>query len=311
MSTALSYPDPPRAVTLDIDDTVDVVHGHQQLSLFNAHYNERCFLPIHVYDTATSRPVAVLLRPGKSPRPAQKSAAICAAWCAASAALAEHAADHSRRRPLRPPRGDGMVRGAKASTTSSVCRATRAGRPGRTGCRRCQGRRAITRRRMSCAAIPRPAMAPNRGAASAASPRGSRQRRKVSISAMSSPTSPCWHRDGSTTRLYCARGQAENLIKLHKTQLASDRTSCRYPLANQVRLVLHTGAYWLMLTLRDAIPHAATSGVRRVHDAAPATDEARRTGHRDRHARTHRLRCRLPEAALFASLARCLQPAEP
>jgi hypothetical protein len=31
--------------------------------------------------------------------------------------------------------------------------------------------------------------------------------------------------------LYCARGQAENLIKLHKTQLASDRTSCRSPLA--------------------------------------------------------------------------------
>ena len=32
-----SYPRPPVAVTLDIDDTVDVVHGHQQLSLFNAH----------------------------------------------------------------------------------------------------------------------------------------------------------------------------------------------------------------------------------------------------------------------------------
>ena len=29
-------------------------------------------------------------------------------------------------------------------------------------------------------------------------------------------------------------------MKLHKTQLASDRTSCRSPLANQVRLVLHT-----------------------------------------------------------------------
>src|SRR5271170_4316505 len=35
-----SYPVPPMAVTLDIDDTVDVVHGHQQLSLFNAHYDE-------------------------------------------------------------------------------------------------------------------------------------------------------------------------------------------------------------------------------------------------------------------------------
>ena len=62
-----SYPAPPGSVTLDIDDTVDVVHGHQQLSLFNAHYDERCFLPIHVYDTATSRPVAVLLRPGTTP----------------------------------------------------------------------------------------------------------------------------------------------------------------------------------------------------------------------------------------------------
>jgi hypothetical protein len=54
--------------------------------------------------------------------------------------------------------------------------------------------------------------------------------------------------------LYCERGQAENLIKLHKAQLASDRTSCRSPLANQMRLVLHTAAYWLVLTLRDAIP---------------------------------------------------------
>jgi Transposase DDE domain group 1 len=31
-----SYSTPPDAVTLDIDDTVDMVHGHQQLSLFNA-----------------------------------------------------------------------------------------------------------------------------------------------------------------------------------------------------------------------------------------------------------------------------------
>src|SRR6201989_189637 len=62
-----SYATPPAAVTLHIDDTVDVVHGHQQLSLFNAHYDERCFLPIHVYDTDKSRPVAVILRPGKTP----------------------------------------------------------------------------------------------------------------------------------------------------------------------------------------------------------------------------------------------------
>jgi hypothetical protein len=32
-----------------------------------AGYDERCFLPIHVYDTDKSRPVAVVLRPGKTP----------------------------------------------------------------------------------------------------------------------------------------------------------------------------------------------------------------------------------------------------
>ena len=53
-----SYEREPASVILDIDDTCDVVHGHQQLSLFNAHYDERCFLPIHVYDTERSRPVA-------------------------------------------------------------------------------------------------------------------------------------------------------------------------------------------------------------------------------------------------------------
>ena len=53
---------------------------------------------------------------------------------------------------------------------------------------------------------------------------------------------------------YCARGNAENLIKLHKSQLASDRTSCRSANANQMRLILHTAAYWLMWRIQQAIP---------------------------------------------------------
>lgn len=62
-----SYRQQPDAVVLDIDDSYDVVHGQQQLSLFNAYYDERCFLPIHIYDTERSRSVAVILRPGKTP----------------------------------------------------------------------------------------------------------------------------------------------------------------------------------------------------------------------------------------------------
>ena len=43
-------------------------------------------------------------------------------------------------------------------------------------------------------------------------------------------------------KIYCARGQAENLIKAHKLHLASDRTSCSAT-ANQFRLLVHTAAY--------------------------------------------------------------------
>src|SRR6266849_3835439 len=49
-------------------------------------------------------------------------------------------------------------------------------------------------------------------------------------------------------------GRWRTLIKLHKAQLASDRMSCHSATANQVRLALHTAAYWLMLAVRDAIP---------------------------------------------------------
>ncbi len=101
--------------------------------------------------------------------------------------------------------------------------------------------------------------------------------------------SPEWVYDS----LYCARGQAENLIKLHKSQLRSDRTSCRSALANQVRLVLHTAAYWLMLEVRDAIP--------KIRDLAraefttlrlsPAQDRGQDRGNPA--PRAHRLRGRL------------------
>ena len=80
--------------------------------------------------------------------------------------------------------------------------------------------------------------------------------------------------------LYCERGQAENLIKMHKAQLASDRTSCRKPLANQMRLILHTAAYWLMLTLRDAIPKTHALAKCRIHHPPPQIVEIGRAGQR-------------------------------
>lgn len=78
-----------------------------------------------------------------------------------------------------------------------------------------------------------------------------------------------------------------------------------------MRLVLHTAAFWLMLGLRDAIPKPqamacaefTTLRIRLLKIGARIVETASRV--RIAFAAAH------PEAALFASLARCLQPAGP
>ena len=100
--------------------------------------------------------------------------------------------------------------------------------------------------------------------------------------------------DGEPRRLYegtyCARGQAENLIKQHKVQLASGRTSCQSPLANQFRLVLHTAAYWLMLALRDAVPRRMPLAWCEFATPPPEIAQDRRPGDREGRPRPHSLR---------------------
>ena len=108
--------------------------------------------------------------------------------------------------------------------------------------------------------------------------------------------------------LYCARGQAENLIKLHKGQPASDRTSCRSSLANQIRLILRTAACWLLLSVRDAIPEPqlraraefATIRGHLLKIAARVTETATRV--------RIAFAAACPQAALFRSLPTALAP---
>jgi hypothetical protein len=90
--------------------------------------------------------------------------------------------------------------------------------------------------------------------------------------------------------LCCARGQAENLIKLHKTELASDRTSCRSANANQMRLILHTAASWLLWRIQQAIPKTAALAKAEFCHPAPAAAQACCPRHGKRQAHPHRLR---------------------
>ena len=84
-------------------------------------------------------------------------------------------------------------------------------------------------------------------------------------------------------KVYCARGQAENLIKAHKLHLASDRTSCTKATANQFRLLIHTAAYWLMLSLRGLAPRNIVLARRPVRYDPPLPDQGGRPRHRDGH----------------------------
>ena len=246
-----SYPRPPRAITLDIDDTLDRAHGHQQLSFFNAHYDERCFLPIHVYQAASGKPVAAILRAGGTPSGEEVRAVIkhvtrrirrhwprtriC--WRGDSHYARPEAMDWARRMASIMSSGSPAMTcctpWSAASPTISACAAPRLarrsvgpGRPSTTPPRAGPTRAVIARLEATAQGF---------------------DARYIVTTIAGSARHPY-------ETVYCARGQAENFIKLHKSQLASDRTSCRSPNANQFRLILHTAAYWLLHTLRAAAP---------------------------------------------------------
>jgi hypothetical protein len=221
-----SYATVPHGVVLDIDDTCDVVHGHQQLSLFNAHYDERCFLPIHVYDAATGRPVAIVLRPGKTPSGIEVRAylrrlvqRIRTRWPTTHITLRGDS-HYARPEAMAFCEQNGLtylfgLAGTRPLTTKvqDVADAVR------------------TQRALDDSEVVRGFAETTHRARS-----WSCERRVVArieatrlgldirfVVTNLTGTSPRILYES----LYCARGQAENWIKFHKAQLASDRTSCR------------------------------------------------------------------------------------
>ena len=237
---------------LDIDDTEDRVHGRQELALFHAHYDGRCFLPIHVYEAITGKPVAVILRPGKTPDGAEV------------ALVLRHVI---RRIRARWPKVDILVRGDShygRPEAMSWCERNRvgyvfglagnkvllrrvAGLAEEAALERVEGEAAKVRRFGEFAYAAKTWNAERRVIARVeASDQGADSRFVVTNLA----GTPRWLYEA----VYCARGQAENLVKAHKLHLASDRTSCSKATANQFRLVLHTAAYWLLHTLRGLAP---------------------------------------------------------
>ena len=248
-----SFRQVPKQITLDIDDTFDAVHGGQQLRLFNAHYDEYGFQPVVVFDGA-GRFITTVLRPAKRPGGKEIRAFL--------------------RRLLRAIRANWpstriLLRGDSHYCCPEVldwCRAN--------GVNYILGVAPTTTLRRHIESLEASAKA----RFDAAPKDGKLRRFKEFFDGAAS-----WSRveriiarvevgaEGPDTRfvvtnlklrnarvlyedVYCRRGQAENHIKSLKTHLAADRTSCTTATANQFRLFLHAGAYWLMWSLRASMP---------------------------------------------------------
>jgi hypothetical protein len=245
-----SFATVPRRIVLDIDDTEDRVHGRQELARFHAHYDGRCFLPIHVYVAITGKPVAAILRPGKAPDGAEV------------ARVLRHVI---RRIRARWPRVEVLVRGDGHDgrpEAMSWCERHRVGYIfGLAGNKVLLARVARLAEDAAMGRVEGEKVRRYSEFRSAAGTWGAERRVIARVEASDRGTdsrfivtnlagTPRWLYEA----VYCARGRAENLVKAHKVHLASDRTSCTRATANQFRLVLHTAAYWLLHTLRGLAP---------------------------------------------------------
>jgi hypothetical protein len=248
-----SFRQVPRRIVLDVDDTFDAVHGEQQLRLFNAYYDDYGFQPIVVFD-GEGRPVTAMLRPARRPDGREARAflrrlirAIRSHWPrveilirADSHYCAPEVLDFCRAERL------AFILGVAATTTlrrhvEALEQSTAARRTAIPGADKLRRYKEFYDGAASWSRVERIIARVEAG------PDGVDTR--FVVTSLSGGSARALYE-----RSYCQRGQAENHVKAWKRHLAADRTSCSRATANQFRLFLHTGAYWLLWSLRSLMP---------------------------------------------------------
>lgn len=246
-----SYEKPPTSIALDIDDTDDLVHGGQQLALFSTPAGGYCFQPIHIFEGNSGKPILSLLRPGKRPSGEEIARVL---W-------------HVIRRIRRHwPNVSILVRGDAHYCAPQVLDLLRRlhcdyilglainpkldafAKPWREQCeaRRATGRSKVRRIHQFTYQAGSWASEEKVIARIEATEMGSDARFVV--------TNLTGRGKILYEKVYCARGRMENLIKDMKLYTRSDKTACSRWQANQFRLFLHMGAYWLLHAVRMAAP---------------------------------------------------------
>lgn len=260
------YEHAPCSITLDMDHTDDATYGQQALSFYNHHYGHHCYLPLLVFEAHSGALVTAVLRPGKTPCGAE------------NAMIMKRVLDLLRRHwPTTHIllRGDGHF-----SNPELMALILADGNAdfifGLTGnkvlTRRAEGLMTNVRGHLALyQTLAARGLGPKVAAVrhfgefdyqAASWPQAFRVVLKAEVLAGCGVTLPKDNQRYVVTTLrapsprtlyqqeYCARGQAENLIKQVKCDLKSDRTSAGSFLANFGRLLLTAGAYVLHQQLR-------------------------------------------------------------
>ncbi len=258
-----SYRKPPEIIVLDFDDTEDEVHGDQEQARYNDHYGSHCFLPLHVYEGLSGRLITTMLKAkrftGQQMLKVLKRLVerLRHAW---PDTLLIYRGDAHFAYPevMQWIEAQPQMHHVTGLTSNQVLKALAKDVVE-------QATRAYTYRGVKVTRF---------HSTSYQAGTWSRTRRVVIKVEVSD--------DGVNTRfvvtdleqartqvlyqkIYCARGEAENDIKEHKTYLKSDRTSCHRFEANQCRLFLHSAAYVLLDTLRKCTPLKLTAIVSLPH----------------------------------------------
>ena len=245
------YTTPPTSIELDIDDTDDLVHGGQQLALFNTHAGGHCFQPIHIFEATSGKPILSLLRPGQRPSGAEIARVL---W---------HVIHRIRKHWPKVRiliRGDGhycapevldLLRRLKCDFILGLPTNATLARMAEPWLEQCQWRwkPALTKVRRFHQFL--------YGAGSWS--HNEKVIARVEATALGTDvrfvvTNLVGRAKVLYEKVYCARGRMENLIKDMKLYTRSDKTACSRWQANQFRLFLHMGAYWLLHSVRLAAP---------------------------------------------------------
>lgn len=242
-----SYAEPPEVIVLDFDDTSDVVHGQQQLALFNGYYQETCYQPLHVYEGFSGKLIATILRPGK--RPGGKE-------------IVSYLKRIVERIRQRWPETVVVYRGDSHYSAPEVFAFIDQQHD-------CYSVAGLTRNDLLLKQVEtlikhvkqQPAGFKRYHSFLYQAQSWNKPRRVVAKVEMTdigklnvrfiSTDMPHAKAKRVYEEIYCARGNDELYIKDHKTYTKSDRTSCHRFLANQFRLFLHSAAYVLLHSFRS------------------------------------------------------------